>query len=136
MPCIYPYDVVVAILYFARKSGTETVYSGKEYLHDVFRALKKRYPSLFVSFSFKDNGFFFESETLDQVFLNLEAKQLLSHGRLLPDRYSLTKKLDEAFEEYTKARIAKAGITDLDLEEASRLFVLFSRLYHRVCRRR
>lgn len=120
-----PDDLVIAVLHRVRGRHNERVFpTERERLHSAFFELKQRHPDLFHDFHFRNKGFFYESEELDQALCNLEASRLLHRHNETPKYYFVQVRLDRSYEEFVKGKLAELGVNEGRMVEVAGEFNL------------
>ena len=120
-----PDEFLIAILNnIQREEKDRTFPTDREKLHNAFYILKKKYPEQMSSFRFRDKGFFFESEELDQALFDLEASKLLHRHNETPRYYFIQTQLQESYEYHVKGRLMDVGIGEDTLKNIADDFAI------------
>jgi hypothetical protein len=115
-------DVIVGLLHVMRKEQENfRITADRQKLHMAFGALRLQFPSLMDMFNFRQREIFAESSELDQALSNLDATGLISRYNQTPKYYVLVNSLDVCYENFSKAILTKAGITNDVLIAAAKL---------------
>ena len=118
---IYPDNVLVAILHTC-SPDMSSFPSDRELLHSAFHTLAQQFPAQMQSFRFRQNGFFYESEALDQAFANLEASGLLERHNSSPRRYYIQPQLEMAYQSFVLSELMDAGFEESTIEQLGSVF--------------
>ena len=110
-------DVLVAILYTMREEKRCRITTDRRKLHEAFFALKREFPQLLGELTFRNRGFFPESDILDQAIANLEGSSLMHRKNQDPVYYELEPSINTSFDLFVKRRLEECEFQQGDAKQ-------------------